>query len=295
MADKKTIAFFTRALAESYDSAVKQVLLYIVREISAGRPVNFQVISAILTRLFKRASKAAKQIATLEAQTFIKLTEKNLNPLRAFIQERNLIMQRGINSYKRSIELGLKNIDAPSFGRRGQDIIREIGLRNVERGILEGSIGKSRDNLLRELRESVTIIDGRFNLEIVPYNGQFRSFNVKTYADLVARTTRREAQNVSNALRAEELGTRLVKWNFIGKNYAALKDPCAIIDGKTYSIEVQGTFIGDKNFPYWRDSIKSGFATPHPNCNHFLRPVSEDLIATLKPGKTFSESTRAAA
>lgn len=295
MADKKTIAFFEQLLAESYDKSVKQTLLYIVREMSAGRPVNFEVISAILTRLFNRASKAAEKIVTLEAQTFIKLTEKNLNPLRAFIQQRNLIMQRGLDGFKRSLELGLKGIEAPTFGRRGQDIIREIGLRNVEKGIIQGSIGQSRDQLLKELLETVPIFDGKFSLEIVPYNGTFRKFNVRTYADLVARTTRREAQNVSNALRAEELGTRLVKWNFIGKDYAALKDPCAIIDGKTYSIEVSGTFIGGKRFNYWRDSIKSGFATPHPNCAHFLRPESESKVDIAIPGKTFSEFMRGAA
>jgi len=289
MAIKKGIRFYTDVLVETFDNNVKAILLYIIRSLERGRPIDLKVINKLLAQLIESASKAASKLATIEAAKFLTLTEKNLQPLKAFIQERNIILRRAAQGYQKVLEPLVGEFSKVSFGRRGRDLIREIGLKNVERGIIKGSIGASRDDLLKDLLEQVPVIDGKFRLEIAPYQGQYRNFDVRYYADLVARTTRREVQNVANTIKAEELGTRLVKFNFTGKNYKKLKDPCEIIDGKTYSIETGGTLINGKYFPYWRDAIRAGFATPHPNCQHFLRPVSEELVSSLEPGTTYAE------
>lgn len=289
MAEKRGVRFYNSLLKQQLSAAVLRVALYIIRQLSRRQPVNFQVITTILADAFLKISETARLLANVEAASFVVLSERNLSPLRAFTDQRNQILQRSLTSFAKYNQQFAGGFSRVTFGRRGQDLIREIGLRNIERGIISGSIGKSRNALTKELLARVPVIDGKFRLEIAPYEGTFRTFDVKGYADLVARTTRREAQNFANTLKAEELGTRLVKWNLIGKDYRSMKDPCAVIDGNTYSIEEAGTLIAGKYFPFWRTAIKGGFATPHPNCNHFLRPVSEARVASLTPGGTFSE------
>jgi len=285
---RTTLRYWQFVLRRVWSDSLATIAGRLIRAMAGGEFLDRAVYIQILDDLEKKSRKAIENIANIEAKKFVVLKEKNLQPLTAFIDERMQRIKKNIASYQSLLDS--QGATFARFGRRNQDIIRELGVNSVERGILSGSIPKARKELYEELLKNTPVVDGRFSLEVFPYEGKYRSFNVKHYADLVAQTTRTEAQNVANAdIKAAQLGTRLVKFNETGKDYYSLKDPCAAIDGKAYSTEPGGTLIDGKFFPYWRDAIRGGFATPHPFCQHRLRPVSEDLASQLTPGLTFSQ------
>jgi len=193
--------------------------------------------------------------------------------------------------------LKVKTADNKKFNellKRQKDVVKAIKSAKKS-GLITSSLEKQLRGLNKESmalhkevvdKMNVFSIDGRakFMLHVKPYEGKFKAFDVENYADLVGSTTNREAFNIAGVAKAEELGTRLVKWNFIGKNYRGLKDPCYFIDGGTYSTIEGGTSIGKKFFPYWKAGLTGSYVTPHPNCRHRLRPVSENLVKSLKPG-----------
>jgi hypothetical protein len=195
-------------------------------------------------------------------------------------------------------EIKDRGIDTPRLNnliKRQKDLTKALNIAKRSGIITDGirkelaSIKAETMKAFKEVGDNVPVFsrDGRpkFLLHVFPYEGRFMEFDVENYADLVARTTTREAGNVAGAAKAEKLGTRLVKFNFIGKNYKALKDPCEFIDGGTYSTEEKGTVIAGKFFPYWKDGFIGFYLTAHPNCQHRLRPVSEKLAPRLTPGK----------
>ena len=210
-----------------------------------------------------------------------------MQPLQAYIREKELIIERNIDNYDKLLRQ--QNAIIGSFGRRNQDLIRELGINSVERAIINGSVSQGRKQLYEELLTNVPIIDGKFHLETAPYNGKFIKFNAKYYADLVSRTTRQEAINVTNAeIRSKELETNFVRFNRTGKNYLALNDACHAIDGKVFSNESGGSYLNGVFYPYWRDALKGIFSIPHPNCRHHLRPISVATVPDYEPGITYA-------
>jgi hypothetical protein len=152
-----------------------------------------------------------------------------------------------------------------------------------------------KNDIVENLSKSVASVDPdgvmRFDLEIWPYSGDTRRYQVDQYAELVARTTTAEATQTAFIQKAQNLRTRLVKYNFIGKDYNKLGDKkCAAIDGKIFVIDKgSGTVKGGRSGIEYESFDKSlgsilgfggarpDFLLPHPNCNHIARPFPEVL------------------
>lgn len=343
-------------MAAEFTVGVSRVMREFLKALKSGLPLDLSAVNAIIDTMAQSIRRENRKVVFRQfATTFgpsidpvqfaagVTPNNINLSPLQALLEEKNRVSDFIVNQYR--FRVSQANSGLLSIGRRGQDIIREISLRTLEKSYIQGSptelgrklirnelksrgvlspkfnsIIKGQRNvkriisslqraglddskalaklndlrrdaiaLTKELGDKIPIFhqsgEARFWLHLSPYQGDFRAYVPENYADLVARTTTVEASNVANVAKAGQLNTRLVKWNFIGKDYKSLKDPCQFIDGGTYSTEQNGTTLNGKFFPFWRLGLTTQYKTPHVNCRHRLRPVSEALAAKLKPGK----------
>jgi hypothetical protein len=112
-----------------------------------------------------------------------------------------------------------------------------------------------RDYLLKKLKgEDFIVINGRH-------------YDVKSYAELVARTRMREAQTEATKELCKEFDNDLVQFS----KHDNPCEECAKYEGEIYSIS------GDSD-KY--DQLPDEAEPPiHPNCEHNLNPTSENVIA----------------
>jgi hypothetical protein len=130
----------------------------------------------------------------------------------------------------------------------------------VARGIAEGKARRevSREltrQLLEDLKDKPLVINGR-------------KYNVKSYAEMVARTKTREAQTAGTVNRVLEAGEDLVMISAHGA-----KDGCSYYEGKVFSI------TGDSEKYPALSSVPNGGPPFHPNCKHGLAPYVEKFAS----------------
>jgi len=151
---------------------------------------------------------------------------------------------------------GDKLINANQYiGRNIKDNIRATSLEVVQQKIIIGqSVQQTKDIIARRLiNEQGT--------SILMRNG--RKMNVESYAELVARSTTREATNRGTMNQLTEAGYDLVKMS-------SHNSPCGIcspLEGRVYSISGTST-----EFPPLKKAFKGIYANIHPNCRHVLMP-----------------------
>jgi len=131
---------------------------------------------------------------------------------------------------------------------------------SVAKGILEGKgrrvvAREIRDNILKEYADKPLIINGR-------------TYNVQSYADMVARTKTAEAQTAGTVNRIVESGHDLAMVTSHGA-----PDACSLYEGKVVSLS--GT---SEKYPSI-DSLPRGGPPFHPNCKHGLAPYVEELAS----------------
>lgn len=143
------------------------------------------------------------------------------------------------------------NEAASTVGRQAEDVFRSVGLKESALGLLEGvarkDVSKSMvDNLVHEGVTSFVDKAGR-------------RWSLGAYAQMVARTTTREAVSVGTANRLVENGHDLVTIS----RHAHDNDECSDYEGKTFSLSGNDSTYPelDRMPPF------------HPNCVHVLTPA----------------------
>lgn len=148
------------------------------------------------------------------------------------------------------------------FGRQIEDRIRKIGLDAVAEKLSTAQTVKEAKRRIVEMlqAEGMTTVSG----------GAGRNYRLETYAELVARTTTREATNTATTSTAEQIGYDLVKFT----THYPTCDVCAPIQGRVFSISGK-----DTRFPPLSSvpGFDKGFKTIHPNCRHVLVVTVESL------------------
>jgi len=237
----------------------------------------------------------------------------DLLPLRELIIESGKNTERALRGYRYLI--AQTDMELLSIGRRGQDLIREMTLSEMENAFLLGSptdalssnlisrilkkspLGlTSRLDAMKFIQENTGEIlkkipvfhesgEAKFLLHIYPYEGKYRAYNVENYSELVGLTTVQEADIAANLTQAAEIGTRLLKFNDTGHSadyYLERNDErCAAINNRIVSLEQGGTTIRGQYFPYYKDLLPGRYNTPHPYCRHHLTPYPEELIEAV--------------
>lgn len=145
-------------------------------------------------------------------------------------------------------------------GRRVDDVFREAALQSVGQGVLAGETRRETSAALvdRLVKEGVTGFVDRRGAQ----------WQLDTYAEMVARTTTREAVSAGTANRMRETGQQLITISF----HMTRCEICGPYEGNTYALpgeEVDGYETIDQLPPF------------HPNCLHVATPAGANMDALL--------------
>lgn len=203
-------------------------------------------------------SQAAAQTAVFLSQLGI---EKQARP--EFAQ----IHQRAIDVVAQNMADNLR--DATQFiGRRINDIFRRVGLEQTGRKLAAGQTW-------RDMKQKVVqqLLD-KGQTAMVDRLG--RRWRLDVYAEMVARTTTREAASAATLNTCREFGLDLVR---ITTHYPTC-EKCAPLQGKVYSISGR-----DKRYPKLTDERRPPI---HPRCRHVLVPYVRELDDDAEETERFS-------
>ena len=170
-----------------------------------------------------------------------------------FSQVHREAAQAIVEELLRSTDFALAQI-----GRRANDVFRRVGVEEVAKGIAEG---KARIEVTRQVKERL-LREGR------PYfaDALGRQWDLDRYAEMVARTTTREAMTQGTINRLREHRILLAQ---VSAHKAA--DFCIYYENVVVS-------IGEEPHPVYPPISTIGGGPPfHPNCVHVLTPFVERL------------------
>ena len=309
--DRAKIAYWRYALKRAWNGDVKSILASILASIKTDRNFDRVIIAAALADMAKSGTATVTEIAKVSATIFAAGSELNLYPLKALIDQRISLIDHAVSGYRHLIQQ--TESTRLTIGRRGQDVVRELTLGEMERAFLGGSPNLLlRKNFLRRLKASAKSIDPdkidsqtihqfyrdfadkvpTFSIDGKPkfmlsvqtdgqYLGNYRAYDVGKYTDLVSLTTVDEARWTASEQRAENIGTRFMQFNKLDRDYK--RDPvCAAINGRAFSLvdEAGGDRPGamsasNKFYPYLYSVIRGQYKLPHPFCKHQPRPIPE--------------------
>ncbi|WP_278308216.1 phage minor capsid protein [Carboxydocella sp. ULO1] len=143
------------------------------------------------------------------------------------------------------------------IGRRIDDEFRRVALEEAGRKMASGTTIKDMKQrvIQRLLDQGQTAFVDKLG----------RKWRLDSYAEMVARTTTREAASAATINTCREAGLDLVK---ITTHYPTC-EKCAPLQGKVFSISGQ-----DKRYPKLTDEYRPPI---HPNCRHTLQPYVREL------------------
>ena len=156
-------------------------------------------------------------------------------------------------------------------GRTVKDTVRQITIESVKQATITGGTVKTiRADLIQKFIDNkVTAIKTKSG----------RRINLESYAETVARSTTREAQNVAQLNHMTYQNKDLVQMS----SHATTCPICAPLQGRVYSISGKS-----KNYPPLDFAYTGEHANIHPNCRHVLTPYEPELDEELEKTKVFS-------
>jgi hypothetical protein len=142
-------------------------------------------------------------------------------------------------------------------GRRVNDVFRQVGLEQTGRKLATGAT-------IRDMKQQV--IQRLLDQGLTGFKDRLgRQWRLDSYAEMVARTTTREAASVAMINQCLEYGHDLVR---ISTHYPTCH-LCSPLQGKVFSISGN-----DKRYPKLEDEYRPPI---HPRCRHVLTPYVREL------------------
>ena len=164
--------------------------------------------------------------------------------------------------------------DAHAFvGRTINDYIRQAGIEASAQKFATGATVKETKRILIDKLTDHGIAGIR--------DKRGRLIRLDAYAELVARSTTREASNLATLDQLQTHGHDLVQMS----SHASPCPICAPLEGRVYSISGS-----DNRYPRLDVAYGPGHANIHPNCLHVLTPYIEKFDDSA--AKTRRESNR---
>lgn len=145
------------------------------------------------------------------------------------------------------------------IGRRAEDAFRRVAIEETGLGVVTGSTRREVSARIEQrlVREGVTDSLTGF------VDSRGARWQLDTYAEMVGRTTPREAMSLATATRMREIGSDLVTIS----SHPGACDICVPYDGQTFSLDgkTDGYDVIDQLPPF------------HPNCLHVATPAGANL------------------
>jgi len=310
----RNLTFYKFLLRKAFEIGVKRVSIEALRSLKVGRTFDLELVDLIIKQIFKNAAHAQNAIAEIQYNKFLNIkavSEVNLLPLKSLQSERAAHLADSLKNYRHLVNQA--SVEHLAIGRRGQDVLREMTLKQLEKGFIRGDASFFvKDSFINELNKKKLFVNENisknelFKLReeffnkipvfkkgeklkffLLNKNNKFMAFDAKYYGDLVAITTTNEARWSANYERARSQNTRFIQMSKTGKSksqYNKEKDPiCGIINGGIFSIVAQTQSGGmwgalgksGKFYQYIKEIIKGKYLLPHPFCKHLPSPYPE--------------------
>lgn len=289
---KKTIKEL-EALAKTYVNARDRLLDIIINYKGVGTKTYYNTVLKNLTAEIKRLEvETGKYIGSAIPREY----EQGLKDTYDYFKKNNLTMK------KPSAFAQIHNDAIYGLAREMQFHIGQ-GLEQAGRQVLR-YLDESMDNALRKagleaaaekIAMGSTVQDMKNNLierlqnegfMTVQYGQGKNAYQVSldAYAQMVARSTTREAGNLARENQLIENGYDLVEMT----THYPTCDKCAMFQGRVYSLSGK-----DKRFPaLMKTAFKSGYRNIHPNCRHVIVPWIEGLQTNDEIKEMISKSNK---
>jgi len=232
------------------------------RQYEAARIVTREWTKAAIPKEY--TARLADAIRQMKATTFTpnKVNIQDVVNKNGVKQSANTVVNDAYSSFLKGLMLGQNNLLRLSSVTQ-QVVLSEAKVNKsiaegyIEQGSAQASKVALRDALLQKA------IDGKY-ITVVDKNGAERSYEVDSYAELVARTKLIDAATTATIDTAREVGADLVQVS----SHNTLCDVCKEFEGKIYSLSGQ-----DSDFPQLEDEPPY-----HPNCMHSLTIVYREAL-----------------
>lgn len=262
-------------LIKHYEDAEKKLIEIIRQKVSKGSAAMYQrsllkQVKEELNRLSKNTSAVTDSLVRGSYRDGLTDLVQELKEFGFPPDEQNIaeLMMSGLNRSQIRIIVENTCYDFNKainlVGRRIEDSIREAAIEATAEKLTTGqTIRQMQKNLENKLQEQ--------HLTCVPYaNGAMMP--LKAYAEMSARSTTAETQNIAKTAQGQEWGYDLVRMTTHSPTCAV----CAMYQGRVYATTKEaangkyrlkdGTVL---RFPYLYDTaFASGYSTIHPNCRH---------------------------
>ncbi len=275
---KRPLSPELESLIEVFQDAREQLLRVITGNTGVGTKVYY---NTVLTQLEKQLKRMEKQSAYYVKSEIPKEYQKNLDELYGYFKKNNLQMKRpsafaqihndAIYSLASEMQFHIGQGLAQA-GRQIErylndardEVLRQAGLKATAQKIATGSTVKDmQQNLIGRLQKE--------GFMTVQYGSGKNAYQVSldAYAQMVSRSTTREAGNLARENQLIENGYDLVEMT----THYPTCDKCSQFQGRVYSLSGK-----DKRFPsLMQTAFKSGYRNVHPNCRHSIIPYIEEM------------------
>ncbi|MFT3951187.1 MAG: hypothetical protein QM689_04435 [Oscillospiraceae bacterium] len=275
---RKTTQQEIDSLVQIFRDAQEQLMNTIINSGGVGTKVYANTILKQLERQLKRMEKKS---AFFVQSVVPKEYQSALDEIYAYFKKNNLLMnapqafaqvhEDAIYALAREMQFHIgQGLD--SAGRRvmryvndaRDDVLRQQGLQAAAQKAASGAtIQQMQQNLAERLKN-----EGIFAVQYGSGKGAYQ-VGIDSYAEMVARSTTREAGNLARENQLTENGYDLV---VMTEHYPTCA-VCAMYQGRVYSISGK-----DKRFPsLYATAFRSGYRNVHPNCRHSVHAWIEEL------------------
>ncbi len=257
MAARSPIDAHARAIGALFDAATAQIQAVIAEGLTSGAAANAKWLEAQRAYVAAITARLAQQAPALAHEAV----------LRAYLaahEDAAKVLKIKAPPNERSAQLLAENASKPlgdaalTVGRRADDALRRIGLAQAAQADVKGEgIRDPAARLAADLQARGLVATGKDGAKLVQVGG--RNFQAGKYAEMVIRTTTREAHSHAVIEQTQAAGSDLVEVSSHGAS-----DECGDYEGNVYSLDgtTPGYDVLDQVPPF------------HPNCVHVLAPVA---------------------
>lgn len=261
-------------LIRVYQQARKNLLAIIFKSETSGSIASYQ--RALLRQVEEELSNLDITCRKWTQETLEGFYMEGVDNVDTYLKEHDLpitgsfakLHTEAINSIVENTLYDL-SIANKHVGRKIRDDIRDICLDVIGQKIATGkSVNQAKNMLMdRLLSDGIAYIkDGQKQIRLT------KTWQLDKYAEMVARSTTREATNRGTLNQLEALGYDLVQVS----NHNSPCPLCAQYEGKVYSISGE-----DKRFPPLDDMFDGEFCNIHPSCQHVLTTYIEEFAKDI--------------